>query len=155
MFTHQRPWIHITAARLTVCGVAGLALAVGLTAVADASKAGNSPAEAVTGHTSVATLALSDARFYVRRLIRLRAGEGFAFHGSYKIDCRRSSRLRFSCSFDAFAGDSVVTGTGHVRYSSDESDSDVHYRFDVSYINDYCQNVTHGSDCVRTARWHH
>jgi hypothetical protein len=155
MISRQRPWMHKTAARFAVCGMAVLALAVGLTALADASKAGDSPAEAVAGHTSVATLALSDARFYVRGLIRLRAGEGFAFHGSYKIDCRRSSRLRFSCSFDAFAGDSVVTGTGYVRYSSDESDSDVRYRFDVSYINDYCQNVTHGTDCVRTARWHH
>jgi hypothetical protein len=101
----------------------------------------------------VPTLTRAASRYYVRRLIRQRAGAAYAERGYYRIRCNRISRLRFSCRFSAFAGDSYITGGGYVRYSHDFYDDEVHYRFRVVYTDDYCQSVTHGQHCQRRASW--
>ncbi len=110
-------------------------------------------AQASTSPATVATLTDADARYYVRRLIRQRAGAGYGFPGSYAIRCDRYSRLRQICRFSAFAGDSSISGRGYVRYSHDDSDNQVHYFFRVEYFDDYCASVTHAGNCTRSVRW--
>lgn len=120
---------------------------------------GSAEVQAGVNPGAVRTMTESDARFYVRRTIRKRAGEGYGASGSYRISCRRLSRLRFSCRFDAFAGDSGLVGRGQVAFSRNPDDNYIHYRYKVKYYDDYCLNVTQRHNpnrnkiCTRDTRW--
>ncbi len=87
----------------------------------------------------VPTLSTASGRYYVRRLIRNRLGSGMAASGNYRIKCGRVSRLRLSCRFSAFVGDSSAKGSGQVWYTTDVDDDEVHYRISVSKLDQYCR----------------
>ena len=110
------------------------------------------PAEAGEAPASVSTLTKTAAQSYVLRTLRQRAGEGATGRGSYRFRCSRSNRLRFYCRFSASAGDSSYSGKGPVYYSTDPNDDQVHYRYVVTLLDEYCYYVTQKSNPRRYAR---
>lgn len=102
---------------------------------------------------SYLTPSVAWARSLTRNSIRNNAAPAFADPGYYRIACKRRGVARFRCRFSAFAGDSVVYGSGTVSLAQDAEFPRV--RFRATFLDEYCVAVLRRPvrRCVRRATW--
>lgn len=94
----------------------------------------------------------SGARRYTDRALSQTFGGAYSHASGSSMRCRRKSSIRVRCDTGWFIGDVVWGGTVTVWLSKRRGSLQWNYRLNVTRVNEYCEQVEHGTNCRRVTR---
>jgi hypothetical protein len=99
-------------------------------------------------------LTVAKAKSHLREALSQRFGGSYrAAYGKRISDCSRRSRTRIRCRPSWVVGDLVFYGTASIWLTRDEAGYvDWNYGWTIRRLDEYCAEVTHSKNCVKTYR---